>query len=65
MNKIILILLGLSWGLSACARPDAGPHSRSGVQVYGTIDTGVGYTKQTTTHADGSKSTSTQSGFRY
>lgn len=66
MKKGMLSLLALSVVvLSACAsHSSAGPHSRSGVQVYGTVNAGVGHTRQTTTFGDGSKVARTRSGMR-
>ena len=62
--SVVVLSALLSALLSACSAPSAGPHSRSGVQVYGTINTGVGHTRQTITTGDGSKTTRTSSGMR-
>lgn len=64
MQKNLFILIMMSAVLSACTSPSAGPYSRSGVQVYGTIDAGVGHTRQTIKSGDGSKTTRTRSGVR-
>ncbi|MBV6307287.1 hypothetical protein KVP10_20550 [Candidimonas humi] len=45
-----LALAAMALSLAACSGPSAGgpdSASRSGVQFYGTIDTGVGYEKTT------------------
>ena len=65
MKKTVVGVIVLSALLSACSAASSGPHSRSGVQVYGTIDTGVGHTRQTITTGDGSKTTRTSTGMRY
>ncbi len=63
-KSLFTLIVVMSTALSACTSPSSGPYSRSGVQVYGTIDAGVGHTRQTIKSGDGSKTTRTRSGVR-